>query len=99
MKIDLKLLYRNIYSEINNKNLIITLEGLEPRMRLNYINNNRLEPFSTFSEAVIHTQNLVYPMWNDVRTYQTLSMETEEKNLLLASFSYFKNKNGKLLNY
>ena len=92
MKIDLKLWYRNIFSEIKNKNLIITLEGLEPKMKLYYIKNIWLEPFSTFFEAVIHTKNVVYPMWDDIRTYMSSSIKPEEKSLLLYTFSYFKKK-------
>ena len=35
-------------------------------------------------------------MWNDVRTYQTVSFESEEKNLLLTAISYFNKKNYNL---
>jgi hypothetical protein len=33
-------------------------------------------------------------MWNDVRTYHTISIEAEEKYLLRSSFSYFNKKTG-----
>ena len=29
-------------------------------------------------------------MWNDVRTYLTVSFDTEEKNLMRSAISYFK---------
>jgi hypothetical protein len=35
-----------------------------------------------------------YPMWNDVRTYLALSIDSQEKTLLLTSISYFKKKEG-----
>lgn len=31
-------------------------------------------------------------MWNDVRTYQALSLEPDEKNLIRYAISYFNKK-------
>lgn len=40
----------------------------------------------------------VYPMWNDVQTYLTISLEAEEKSSLLLAISHFKNKNKDTIN-
>lgn len=38
---------------------------------------------------------LKYPMWNDLRTYLSSTIEPKEKNNLIAAISYFKKKEGK----
>jgi hypothetical protein len=72
--------------------LLMTFEGLEPKMKPKFYKNNWLGPFSDIFEAVINIPFVLYPMWNDVRTYLTISFDTEEKNLMRSAISYFKKK-------
>jgi len=41
---------------------------------------------------LVFDKNSWYPMWNDVRTYQTISFEAEEKSLIRSAILYFKKK-------
>ena len=74
------------------KNLmLLTLTGLEPifEAKINYY----IKYLKKSKKMRLNfNKSSVYPMWNDVRTYQTISSEAEERKLICTAIAHFKKK-------